>query len=91
MDASYHAATAYAAGQLLRAAVEQAGSVDPARVREALYTLDERSVIGRYTVDRTGMQIKRFPLIVQWQGDGKRVVWPIDHPGRARPMFSRRP
>ena len=38
--------------------------------------VDADSVIGRYAVDRTGMQIKRFPMIVQWQGAKREIVWP---------------
>jgi len=73
---SYHAATAYAAGQILEQAIVKSASVDRAKVREALYLVDADSVIGRYAVDRTGMQIKRFPMIVQWQGAKREIVWP---------------
>ena len=76
MDPSYHAATAYAAGQILEAATMRAGRIERDRIREALYALDTSSVIGRYAVDRTGMQVKRFPLIVQWQKGKKEIVWP---------------
>ena len=73
---SYHAATAYAAGQVLYQAIVRAGKLDRAAVRQALYALDANSIVGRYAVDRTGSQIKRSPMIVQWQ-DGKReIVWP---------------
>jgi branched-chain amino acid transport system substrate-binding protein len=40
--------------------------------------LDYTSIIGRYAVDRTGMQIKCFPLIIQWQNGKKMIVWPDD-------------
>jgi len=73
---SYHAATAYAAGQILEQAIVKAGSFDRAKVRQALYLVDAESIIGRYAVDRTGMQIKRFPMIVQWQGKQREIVWP---------------
>jgi branched-chain amino acid transport system substrate-binding protein len=73
---SYHAATAYAAGQILERAILKAGSVDRAAVRQALFSLDTSSIIGRHAVDRTGVQTKRFPLIVQWQGGKREIVWP---------------
>jgi branched-chain amino acid transport system substrate-binding protein len=73
---SYHAATAYAAGQILEQAIRKAGSFDRAKVRQALYLVDADSVVGRYAVDRTGMQVKRFPMIVQWQGAKREIVWP---------------
>jgi branched-chain amino acid transport system substrate-binding protein len=75
-EPSYHAATAYAAGQILEAAAQRAGSLDRERLRAVLFGLDTYSVIGRYAVDRTGMQVKRLPLIVQWQAGKKEIVWP---------------
>ena len=73
---SYHAATAYAAGQILERAIVKAGTVDRAAVRQALFSLDTSSIIGRHAVDRTGVQTKRFPLIVQWQSGRREIVWP---------------
>ncbi|WP_163833088.1 amino acid ABC transporter substrate-binding protein [Spartinivicinus ruber] len=73
---SYHAATAFAAGQILEAAIKRANSFDRNKVREALFTLDTYSLIGRYAVDRTGVQVKRFPLTIQWQQGKKEIVWP---------------
>ena len=75
---SYHAATAYAAGQILEAAISTAGSFDRDQVRTALTELDTYSVLGRFAVDQTGMQIKRFEMIVQWQHGRKEIVWPED-------------
>jgi len=75
-EPSYHAATAYAAGQILEAAVELTGSLVKDRIRQALYDLDTYSIIGRYAVDMTGMQVKRFPLTIQWQKGKKEIVWP---------------
>jgi branched-chain amino acid transport system substrate-binding protein len=74
-DPSYHAATAYAAGQILEAAVAQAQSLDRDDIRAALFDLDTESVIGRYAVDHTGMQVKRLEMIVQWQNGRKEIVW----------------
>jgi len=73
---TYHAATAFAAGQILEQAIAKAGTLDRAAVRQVLSTLDTDSIIGRYAVDSTGMQIKRFPIIVQWQGNRREIVWP---------------
>jgi branched-chain amino acid transport system substrate-binding protein len=75
-EPSYHAATAYAAGQILEAAIELAGSLKLDMIRQAMFDLDYTSIIGRYAVDRTGMQIKCFPLIIQWQNGKKKIVWP---------------
>ena len=77
-DASYHAATAYAAGEVFEAAVLAAGTLDRAAVLRALYALDTYSVLGRFAVDRTGIQVKRLEMIVQWQDGQKRIVFPED-------------
>ncbi len=83
---SYHAATAYAAGQILEEASKLAGSLEHDELRQALFNLDTFSIIGRYAVDRTGMQIKRFPLLIQWQNGKKEIVWPEDRQ-TANPRF----
>ena len=75
---SYQAATAYAAGQTLEQAIVRAGSTDRAAVRQALFALDINTIIGRSAVDRTGVQIKQYPLIVQWQGSKREIVWPAE-------------
>lgn len=75
---SYHAATAYAAGQILEEALKISKSSDHDVLRKSLSRLDTFSIIGRYAVDRTGMQIKRFPLLIQWQNGKKEIVWPED-------------
>jgi branched-chain amino acid transport system substrate-binding protein len=75
---SYQAATAYAAGQILKVAIEKAGSTDRAAVRQTLFALDTNSIIGRYAVDRTGTQVKGVPLIIQWQQNRREIVWPPD-------------
>ncbi len=75
---TYQAATAYAAGQIIETAVHRAGSLRPDKVRQALFDLDTYSIIGRYAVNKCGMQVKRFPLTIQWQGGKKEIVWPKD-------------
>ena len=68
---SYHAATAYAGGQILEAAIKKAGSLDREKIRVILSSMDAISIIGRYGVDKTGAQIKHFNLIIQWQNGKK--------------------
>jgi branched-chain amino acid transport system substrate-binding protein len=86
IDPSYHAATAYCVGQLLVAAVQLTKSLERGPLRDALSLLDTYCVIGRYKVDRTGRQVKRLPLIVQWQGGQKEIVWP-EEVSSAEPIF----
>jgi branched-chain amino acid transport system substrate-binding protein len=83
---SYFAATAYASGELLEAAVRKTGSLDRESVRKALSTMDAMSVIGRYGVDRTGLQVKNTNLIIQLQKGKKEVVWPEEY-RTAAPQF----
>lgn len=73
---SYHAASAFAGGTVLEAAVNKVGSLDRAKIKEMLSTMDVMSILGRYGVDRTGMQIRQFPVIIQWQKGKKEIVWP---------------
>jgi branched-chain amino acid transport system substrate-binding protein len=76
IDPSYHAATAYAAGQIMEAALAQSKTLNREAMREALFGLDIQSVIGRFAVDHTGMQVKRLEMILQWQRGRKEIVWP---------------
>lgn len=85
---SYHAAVAYAAAQVLERAILRAGTLERAAVRSALHVLDTSTVIGRFAVDRTGLQIKGVPLIVQWQSDQREIVWPKEL-RTASPLFAR--
>ncbi len=73
---SYHAATAYAAGEILEAAVKKTGSLDKEKLRKTLGGLEVTTILGRYGVDRTGIQIRHFPLILQWQKKKREIVWP---------------
>ncbi|MBI5440921.1 MAG: ABC transporter substrate-binding protein, partial [Deltaproteobacteria bacterium] len=75
---SYQAASAYAAGQILAAAIRSAGAVDRERVRDALATLNFTSLIGRYGVDQSGRQIRHSLLVLQWQRGSQEVVGPAE-------------
>lgn len=73
---SFVAAQAYAAGQLLEQALLKTGRLERSSLRDALAAMDTNVIIGRYTVDQLGMLTKRFPLIIQWQGGRREIVWP---------------
>lgn len=85
-EPSYHAATAYAGGQILESAIKKAGSIDREKIRVILLSMDAITIIGRYGVDKRGMQIKHFNVIVQWQNGKKEVVWP-EELKTAEPVF----
>jgi len=73
---NFLAAHAYAACQVLERALQQAGRLDRSLLRDTLAQLDTNTLLGRYKVDRNGLQTKRFPLIVQWQHGRREIVWP---------------
>lgn len=75
---SYHAAAAYAAGQVIEAAAARAGSLERGGLRDALATLNATSILGRYGVDPTGRQVRHFVLTIQWQDGEQEVVWPAE-------------
>ncbi len=86
MEASYHAATAYAAGEILEAAARTAGIAGAqGHTRTRSCQLDNYSVLGRFAVDRTGMQVKRLDMLIQWQRGRKEIVWPEEM--RTRPAI----
>ena len=72
-EPSYHAATAYAGCQILESAIKKAGSIDREKIGVILLSMDAINIIGRYGVDKRGMQIKHFTLIIQWQNGKKRL------------------
>jgi branched-chain amino acid transport system substrate-binding protein len=82
-EPSYFAATAYASGQIYETAIRKAGSLDRQVIRSVLSTMDATSIIGRYGVDRTGVQIKNINLIIQLQNGRKEVVWPSEYSSAA--------
>ncbi|MCP3926719.1 MAG: amino acid ABC transporter substrate-binding protein [Desulfobacterales bacterium] len=73
---SYHAANAFASCQILAAAVRKTGSLNRKKIRNALSRMYSMSVIGRYGVDKKGMQVKHFPITIQLKKGKKVVVWP---------------
>jgi branched-chain amino acid transport system substrate-binding protein len=73
---SYQAASGYATGQILEAAIRKTGSVDRDKLRDALSSLDALTIMGRYGVDRTGRQIRTFAVTVQWQNGKKEIIAP---------------
>lgn len=84
---SYHAAAAYAQGQLFADAVKKTGSLDREKVRDALSAGGFRSVLGLFQV-KNGFQIGHRPLVIQWQKGRKEIVWP-DETATAQPVFPR--
>ncbi|MBZ5567627.1 MAG: amino acid ABC transporter substrate-binding protein [Acidobacteriia bacterium] len=85
-EPSYESAGGYAAGLVLQHAIEQAGSIDSAKVAGALNGLDAITFYGRTKFSTTpsehGLQIGHTMVIAQWQKDKsgkliKQVIWPL--------------
>jgi branched-chain amino acid transport system substrate-binding protein len=82
--AGYHAAGGYAAGLLLRHAVEQADSIDQAKVAAVLNKIDATTMFGRTKFSTEpkehGLQLAHAMVLGQWQKKGgqlvKEVIWP---------------
>lgn len=85
---SYHAATAYSAGKLLEEALMRVGSLDREKIREVLSLMDTLTIIGRYKVNRSGMQINHINLTIQWQNKRREIIWPEEMATR-KPIFRR--
>ncbi len=84
-EPSYHAAGGYAAGLILQNALERAGTVDAAAVKEALDSTDVLTFFGHILFNTTpeahGLQAGHEMVYVQWQRDAngnlvKQIVWP---------------
>lgn len=75
-DSGYHAAGGFAAGQLLKQAIEKTGSFDNANLRDTLATLETTTIYGQYKVDSTGNQIGKPSYLVQWLRGERKIVWP---------------
>ncbi|HEY6256333.1 MAG TPA: amino acid ABC transporter substrate-binding protein [Xanthobacteraceae bacterium] len=86
IGAGYHAAGGYAAGLLLAHAIEQAGSIDQAKVAAVLNKLDATTMFGRTKFatepKEHGLQLAHAMVLGQWQKKGgqlvKEVIWPKD-------------
>jgi branched-chain amino acid transport system substrate-binding protein len=79
----YPMAQAYAGGLVAQHCLEVAGTLDQHVLRQVAGTLDFTTFYGRYRIDPdTGRQIGHRMPVVQWRGDRKVVVWPIEDNSR---------
>jgi branched-chain amino acid transport system substrate-binding protein len=75
-DPIYQAAAAYAGAVVFEKAIQQVGSLDREKIREALLKLEETNMFGTYKVDERGLQVGRKMNLLQWRDAKKVVVWP---------------
>jgi branched-chain amino acid transport system substrate-binding protein len=83
---SYESAGGYASGLILQRAIEQAGSIDTAKVAQLLNNTDITTFYGRTKFstqpNQHGLQLGHSMVLAQWQKDKsgkpvKQVVWPL--------------
>ena len=76
------AGNAYAAGQVLFAAIEKAGKLDRKAIRDAVRATDMMTVFGPIIFVNWGKmknQNKAATYVVQWIDGKLELVWPTDH------------
>ena len=84
IEPGYHAAGGFSAGLILQHAIEQASSIDQAKVADALNKMDVTTLFGRtkFSADAKdhGLQLGHQMVLAQWQKKGdklvKEVIWP---------------
>jgi branched-chain amino acid transport system substrate-binding protein len=84
IEAGYHAAGGYTAGLLLQHAIEQADSIDQAKVAAVLNKTDVTTMFGRskFSTDpkEHGLQLAHAMVLGQWPKKAgqlvKEVIWP---------------
>lgn len=75
----HHSPAAYSGALVLQRAVEAAGTVDPAPVRDALWDLETGTPNGRFAVDDEGYQVGKEMLVCQYQRGLREIVWPPEY------------
>jgi branched-chain amino acid transport system substrate-binding protein len=70
------AAQGYAAGKLLEAAVQLAGSLEQGKVRDALAALEIDTVLGHHKLNQNGAQVASRGLLLQVVRGRREIVWP---------------
>lgn len=69
---------AYAIVQIVADAIERAGTLDRAAIRDAMAATDMMTVIGPVTFNEDGTGNVLNPVI-QWQAGKQELVWPPEH------------
>lgn len=72
---NYHAALAYSEMQILEAAVKDAGTFEPGKIRDSLASITVNTVMGEYKADAQGLSA-REGLTFQIQKGNRVIVWP---------------
>ncbi|MFB3738215.1 MAG: amino acid ABC transporter substrate-binding protein [Candidatus Velamenicoccus archaeovorus] len=71
------AADAFAAAQVLQAAVEAVGGIDQEKIKDWLHSNEVETILGTLSWDETGAPQQAF-LLAQWQNASSEIVLPED-------------
>ena len=85
-DPDYHVAESTAACLALQRAIENAGSLDPKKVRDALAALDVTVFFGQVKFDSRGLNIYKPMVVEQIQNGAHHTVFP-DNVADAKPKY----
>jgi branched-chain amino acid transport system substrate-binding protein len=85
-DPDYHVAESTAACLALQRAIEDAKSLDPKKVRDALAALDVTTFYGRIKFDSRGLNIYKPMVVEQIQNGEHHTVFPADVADK-QPMY----
>ncbi|MBP1708203.1 MAG: Extracellular ligand-binding receptor, partial [Chloroflexi bacterium] len=77
----------YASIQLVAAAIEKAGSLDRSAIRDAIASIDVKTVIGQIKLDPTGVRIDAPLTVEQWQNGVMQLVWPVGPDNDTKPVI----
>jgi branched-chain amino acid transport system substrate-binding protein len=75
---------AYASIKAIAAAIEKAGNLERAAIRDALSATDMMSVMGQVKFGPNNARVNALRPLIQWQGGSMELVWPADQ--RSKPM-----
>ena len=67
---------AYATVKVAAAAIERAGSLDRAAIRDALAATDMNTVVGHVKFNAKNARVGVIRPVVQWQGGTMELIWP---------------
>lgn len=76
-DPAEDAADAFAAAQVLEAAVKAVGAIDQGKIRDWLHANEVQTILGPLSWDETGAPKGQF-ILAQWQNGTVEVVAPAD-------------
>lgn len=76
MMLDHHSSAGYAAAQVTQRAVEQAGTLEPAAVRDALFGLETATIYGDFRLDDRGVQVGKTVPVIGYRQGLRETLWP---------------